>query len=173
MFCESPITCHANFLVIHTNGLHDVAIQYCGCSRTVAHHLQLLRRGLYPATQQIVRTCATFTLLDLLHKLALTTKASTYDFYRGLEKLSNNTGISVPNSRYRILFRMAIQWRHLKLLKWGARAHDPNGVVATRPGELALLCPSCPWPGINLPDNWEDAPVGMKLVFHYKVFHYR
>ena len=64
--------CHANFLVIHTNGLHDIAIQYCGCSRTVAHHLQLLHHGLYPATQQIVRTCATFTLLDLLYKLALT-----------------------------------------------------------------------------------------------------
>ena len=162
MFCESPVPCHAALLVIHTNGIHEVAIQYCGCSRAIAPHIQLLRRGFYPASQQIVKTCATFTLLDLLHKLALTSKASTYDFYRVLEKLSNNTGISVPKNRYRQLFRMIMQWRHLKLLKWGGHAHDPAGAAATRPGELALLCPSCPHPGINLPENWENAPAGMQ-----------
>jgi hypothetical protein len=38
----------------------------------------------------------TFSLLDLLHKLSLTSKASTYDFYRALEKLTNNMGVSIP-----------------------------------------------------------------------------
>ena len=162
MFCESPIPCHAALLVMHTNGIHEVAIQYCGCSRANEQHIQLLRRGFYPASQKIVQTCATFSLLELLHKLALTSKASTYDFYRALEKLSNNTGISVPKNQYRPLFRIIMQWRHLKLLKWGGRAHDPAGVAATRPGELALLCPSCPRPGINLPEDWENAPAHMQ-----------
>ena len=162
MYCENPIPCHAAFLVIHTNGIHEVAIQYCGCSRAIDPHIQLLRWGFYPASQQIIKTCATFTLLDLLHKLALTSKASTYDFYRALEKLSNNTGISVPKHRYRELFRINMQWRHLKLLKWGGRAHDPTGAAATRSGELTLLCPSCPHPGINLPENWKDAPAEMQ-----------
>jgi hypothetical protein len=39
---------------------------------------------------------------------------------------------------------MLMQWRHLKLLKWGGCIHDPDGVEATKPGELAVLCPSCP-----------------------------
>ena len=140
-------------------------MQYCDCSRAIPNHLQLLRRRFYPASQQNVRTCATFGLLEHLHKLALTSQSSTYDFYRCLEKLTNNTGISVPKSRYRSLFRMVMQWRHLRLLKWGGRGHDPAGVTETRPGELAILCPSCPRPGINLPDNWEQAPLEARYVF--------
>ncbi|KDR84217.1 hypothetical protein GALMADRAFT_54716 [Galerina marginata CBS 339.88] len=100
-----------------------------------------------------------------LHMLALTTKASTYDFYRSLEKLTNNTGIDPPKSRYRALLRMVLQWRHLKLLKRGGRGHDSSGVAGTKPGELALRCPSCPIPGVNLPEGWEEAPVGMKFLY--------
>ena len=79
MFCENPMPCHAAFLVIHTNGIHEVAIQYCGCSHAITPHIQLLRRGFYPTSQQIIKTYMTFTLLDLLHKLSLTSKALTYD----------------------------------------------------------------------------------------------
>jgi hypothetical protein len=56
---------------------------------------------------------------------------------------------------------MVRQWRHLKLLKRSARGHDPNGVSATRQGECAVICPACPQPGKNLPDNWQDAPPGL------------
>lgn len=31
------------------------------------------------------------------------------------------------------------------------------GVEATKPGELALVCPACPQPGRNLPDGWEKS----------------
>ncbi|KAF8202527.1 hypothetical protein BJ912DRAFT_842756 [Pholiota molesta] len=165
MFCESPIACHSRMLVLHTNGVHDVAVQYCGCSRAIPPHHQLLRRGLYPASQRSVKTCASFELLDLLHKLALTTKSSTYDFYRALEKMTDNTGIDPPRSRYKALMRMALQWRHLKMLKWGGRAQDPAGVSATAPGELAVLCPSCPRPGVNLPEGWDSVPPHMQFLY--------
>ena len=98
LFCENPIASHSSFIIQHTNGIHAVSIMYCGCARAIPHHLQLLRRGFYPSSQLIVKTCATFELLELLHKLALTTKASTYDFYRALEKLTDNTGLSVPKN---------------------------------------------------------------------------
>ncbi|PPR04539.1 hypothetical protein CVT26_002506 [Gymnopilus dilepis] len=158
MYCVNPQPCHASMLVLHTNGIHQVSINFCGCDRALPQHTQLLRRRLYPASQRIVKTCATFELLDLLHKFALSTKSSTYDFYNSLEKMTDNTGLRTPKSRYRSLFRMVLQWRHLKLLKWGGRAHDPAGIEATAPGELALQCPSCPHPGINLPDGWEEVP---------------
>ena len=162
MFCKNPLPCHMSMLVLHTNGIHDVAIQYCGCSRAIPNHTQLLRRRLYPASQINMKTCAIFELLDLLHKLSLNTKASTYDLYRSLEKLTNNTGIGVPKSRYRALYHMVLQWRHLKMLKWGGCTHDPSGVAGTQPGALAVQCPSCPYPGINLPEGWEDAPAGLR-----------
>ena len=131
MFCEDPQPSHTTLRAIHTNRIHEVAIQYCGCSRKIPHHIQLLRHGFYPASQQFVKTCTTFTLLDQLHKFALTTKASTYDFYHALEKITTNMGIAVPKLRYHALFRMTMQWQHLKLLKWGGRGHDPAGIDAT------------------------------------------
>lgn len=166
LFCPNPIPCHKSMIVLHSNGIHDIDIQYCGCDRAVPRHLQLLRRGFYPASQILVKACASFELLDLLHKLALTTKASTYDFYRALEKLTDNTALATPKSRYRALFRMNLQWRHLKMLKWGGRAHDPTGPEGTREGELAILCPSCPRPSINIPDNWKDAPLHLRYVYN-------
>lgn len=30
---------------------------------------------------------------------------------------------------------------------------------------MAVLCPSCPHPGINLPDDWQDAPLAMKFLY--------
>ena len=114
IFCEYPISCHGAMLILHSNGIHQVAIRYCGCSKAIPQHLQLLCRGLYPASQISVKTCTSFQLLNLLHKLSLTTKSSTYNFYRVLEKLTNNTGINVPKLWYKVLFQMSIQWWHLK-----------------------------------------------------------
>ena len=162
MYCANATPCHADMVVLHTNGIHRVAIDYCNCSHAQPPHIQLLRCQLYPASQLIVKTCATFSLLRQLHKLALATKASTYDFYRSLEQLTDNTGLDCPKSRYRALFRMILQWRHLKMLKWGGRGHDETGAQGTRPGELAILCPSCPRPGINLPKDWDRAPASMR-----------
>ena len=51
----------------------------------------------------------------------------------------NNTGISVPKLQYKALFQMSIQWRHLKLLKWGGRGHDPTGATGMKSGELAVV----------------------------------
>jgi hypothetical protein len=94
--------------------------------------------------------------------MALSTKSSTYDFYRALEKETNNTGMDVPKSRYRALLWMNMQWRHLKSLKRGGRGHAESGVLGTANGELAIMCPSCLRPGVNLPPGWEEVEECMK-----------
>lgn len=156
--CPNPERSHQAFQVLHSNGIHNIRAQYCGCTRQVPHHLQLLRRGWYPSSQHRVQTCATFRLLELLHLLSLVSKGSVYDFYRTLEKTTNNTGVNVPKSRYPQLMQMLLQWRHLKMLKRAGRFHDPAGVRQTKEGELAVRCPSCPWPDINLPSGWQAVP---------------
>ncbi|KAF9030917.1 hypothetical protein BJ165DRAFT_1358546, partial [Panaeolus papilionaceus] len=169
--CPVPVRCHQDMVVLHTNGFHNVSFNFCGCGKGEPQHIQLLRRRFYPASQLIIKTCAMFELLTLLHKLALTTKAATYDFYRALEKLTDNTGLATPTYRYRSLFRMVLQWRHLMMLKWAGRAHDPSGPEGTKPGELGVRCPSCPIPGINLPDDWEKASHGERYVFNIHSFY--
>lgn len=165
MKCPLPVPADQRLLVFHTNGIHEIALSYCGCNREIPRHCQLLRRGLYPATHQNARTCFTFAVLRLLHILSLTAKVSTYDFYRSLEGLTPGTAIKRPKSRYRPLLRVLTQWRHLKLLKRGGRGHHPSGASGTSDGELALLCPSCPHPSINLPTDWDKAPPELRYVF--------
>ncbi|KAF8142767.1 hypothetical protein K438DRAFT_1634908, partial [Mycena galopus ATCC 62051] len=86
-------------------------------------------------------------------------KTTAYDFYGVLEKLTDGTGIKPPN-RYQAFMQMARQYRHLLLLKRAGRGHNYSGrrVWATGAGELALRCPVCPDPKVNLPQDWENAP---------------
>lgn len=51
------------------------------------------------------------------------------------------------------------------MLKRGRRGHDPAGAAGTKPGELAVCCPVCPRPGINLPEDWENASKEDRCVF--------
>ena len=51
---------------------------------------------------------------------------------------------------------MTRQYRHLKMLKRAGRGHDASGTLGTRPGDLAVVCPACPHPGVNLPQNWTE-----------------
>ncbi|SJL16269.1 uncharacterized protein ARMOST_19789 [Armillaria ostoyae] len=164
MCCKLPVLCHQDFEVLHTNGIHQVAVDYCGCERQIPHHIQLLRCGWYPASQLRPRMCASMRLLEFFHLLSLCSKLSVYDFYRTLEKLTSNTGMGVPKSCIKALMRMMLQWRFLKLLKRGGRGHVTDGIAGTKPGELAVLCPSCPRPGINLPEGWEKVLVEMKYA---------
>ncbi|KAL0569488.1 hypothetical protein V5O48_012485 [Marasmius crinis-equi] len=163
--CPNPQKAHQQFQIIHTNGIHNVNVMFCGCTRTIPHYQQLMRRRVYPSTQGVIRTCATFEVLDLLHMLSLVTKAGTFDLYRTLEKLTNNTGVDVPKSRYRALQRMLVQWRHLKMLKRGGKGHEPNGIANTKEGDLAILCPSCPRPGVNLPEGWKQASNEKRFLY--------
>ncbi|KAJ7627260.1 hypothetical protein FB45DRAFT_979679 [Roridomyces roridus] len=81
---------------------------------------------------------------------------TAYDFYCILERLTDNTGVEPPD-RYEPFLRMARQWRHLHLLKRAGRGHAASGCDGTAAGELALLCPVCPHPKINLPEGFENA----------------
>ena len=50
-------------------------------------------------------------------------------------------------------------WRSLLMLKRKARGHDTAGISGTKPGELAIQCPACPRPGVNLPESFRSRPV--------------
>ncbi|KAG1784678.1 uncharacterized protein HD556DRAFT_1435379 [Suillus plorans] len=52
----------------------------------------------------------------------------------------------VPD-RYRELMKVARQWRQLKTMKWYGFGHCSDTPNA---GDLALFCPACPQPGINV-----------------------
>lgn len=83
-------------VVVHTNGIHPAAIDYCGCDRAIDtgnERQQLLRCRLYPATDQDAMTCATFAALESIHMRNVQAKAGIYDLYLSLERLTDNTGL--------------------------------------------------------------------------------
>jgi hypothetical protein len=145
--------------VLHNNGIHEVDVDFCGCEhrqRAGALDTQLLRGGWYPASEERPQTCMTFEALELFHIVTLQAKMTMYDYYRSLERLTRNDGVQPPD-RYQVFIRICREYRHLLLLKRGGRGHDPGGAKATKSGDLAVRCPACPRPGVNLPDDWEMA----------------
>jgi hypothetical protein len=60
--------------------------------------------------------------------------------------------------RYESLLRMMREWRFLKQMKRSGQGHHPESITATQPGACAVLCPACPHPGKNLPEEWVNAP---------------
>ncbi|KIM37573.1 hypothetical protein M413DRAFT_56267, partial [Hebeloma cylindrosporum] len=149
-----------DFVIIDIHGIHEVGIDFCGCGKSDQRHtVQLLRANLFPATVKQPKTAATTRVLELFELLSYESKASAFEFYNTLSRLTDNTGISPPKDRYLALLRMAHEWRHLKMLKRTGRGHDPKGIVSTKPGECAVLCPACPQPGKNMMPGWEyDSP---------------
>ncbi|KAK0457575.1 uncharacterized protein EV420DRAFT_1643914 [Desarmillaria tabescens] len=89
-------------------------------------------------------------------------KVSGYEFYHTLVRLTDNTGTQLPPDRFQAFMCMVQEWRHIKLLK---RKLDRSprdmkgcklGELPIPPGTLAVKCPACPWPGINLDEGWEN-----------------
>ncbi|KAH9890400.1 hypothetical protein C8Q73DRAFT_652264 [Cubamyces lactineus] len=165
--CSNPVL-RTSFTVVDTNGRHAVAIEFCGCdkARDAGDHVQqLLRHRLYPATDVDPNTAFTFSLLEHYHIQSLQGKISMYDYYTSLERLTDNTGTQRLSDRYKAFMRVVSQWRHLKRLKRSGHGHDPTGVGGTQAGELAVRCPACPRPNVNLPSNWESASDDLRYLY--------
>ena len=50
--------------------------------------------------------------------------------------------------------RVSRAWRDIIARIQASYGHDTEGVV--KPGALAIFCPACPQPGVNLPDGWKN-----------------
>ncbi|KIK55231.1 hypothetical protein GYMLUDRAFT_175889 [Collybiopsis luxurians FD-317 M1] len=88
----------------------------------------------------------TFHVLQKFHLLSFMSKVLMDEFYHTLECLTDNTGTQVP------LFCCIWMNKHFGF------GHVLGGVEAATPGKLAVMCPACPCPGVNLPSGWESTP---------------
>jgi hypothetical protein len=88
--CTGPEAATSDFIILHINGIYQVAIDFCGCEQGFdngTHEIQLLRAGWFPAMHQRPKTCASLAVLDKFHQETLQSKMTMYDFYKVLEKL--------------------------------------------------------------------------------------
>ncbi|KAF7974572.1 hypothetical protein HWV62_11944 [Athelia sp. TMB] len=164
---------HKDFIVLHTNGIHLVNVDSCGCSGLnpgeppISLATQLLCAGWYPATHRDPKTCTMFELMHLFHLLSLQSKVSHYHFYKSLHYKTDNTGIHKIPYRYPAFCLMAQKWCHETMVKRGGRAFVQSNkrIEETAQGELAVLCRACPIPDINLPSDWADGPPKFQFLY--------
>jgi hypothetical protein len=98
--CSNPkLAAGDDFVVIDTNGVHKVGLNYCNCETAQHPTTQLLRMRWYPATPILPNTAATFNVLEHFHLLTFESKASVFEFLHALMRRTNNIYITdVPVS---------------------------------------------------------------------------
>jgi hypothetical protein len=100
--CDHARIASDSFTVIHTNGVHNVALTYCGCRQETHLFLQLLQFGWFPATVKQPNTAVTFQALRQFQNLSLQCKSrSTQHYYLALVSTTDNT--SVANVKVSVL----------------------------------------------------------------------
>lgn len=169
--CPQPLTTTNSFTVLHTNGIHSISLNFCGCSAAVPNHIQLLCGSWYPSTPREPRTALTFSLLRLFHNLNCLGKLPAWDLWKALETMTEHRTLTPPPERYKVLLRSIRQWRHLKLLKRAGRGHAMTGIAGTAQGELVVACPACPHPNRNLPPDWEYISAEKRCAIYLMPHH--
>jgi hypothetical protein len=84
----------SRFTVLDVSGIHVVNLFFCACENAPPRHVQVLRRGWWPATPSAPATAVTRRLLRLYEKVFNTSKANIRDFYRALALLSDSAGLA-------------------------------------------------------------------------------
>ncbi|KAF7342685.1 CxC2 domain-containing protein [Mycena sanguinolenta] len=158
------------FVVIVTNGFHQVAVDFRQCRRSsgLARWEQLLRYGWYPSTPDHPKSAITISALKFFHAVSLQGKTTVYYFFHALARITDNTGggSSAFQRRYKLALRVVRQWRNLRALKRGGLGNDPDRCASeTRDGELAVECLACPKPGVNLLPDWKNTPLDKRFLY--------
>lgn len=149
---------HSFVRVVHTNGIHHIALVCCGCRGEDTTHADLMAARFVPTSFVRYRTLFTHQVLDDFRLANLECKASAYQYF---QKLRRHTSAMAPESvpnLYHELRRMSRIWRWMKKLKWAGFAHESRGHMDVAPGSLANFCPACPQPEVNLPKHWDLDP---------------
>ncbi|KAG1892924.1 uncharacterized protein F5891DRAFT_1131426 [Suillus fuscotomentosus] len=117
-------------VIVDKSGVHHLEVRCCECQNAMSPDIQMFRHGFFPASFNRPKTVFTFRVLNdfLLDSLECGTLAMNY--YNKLRRMTSSMFPHLVPDRYRELMRVARQWRHI--------------------GELALFCPACPQPGINV-----------------------
>jgi hypothetical protein len=97
--CPLPELGPADFTVLHTTGVHRVAVRYCLCKPGFSHTAQLLRFKLFPASIREPHTCATFEVLRDCQRMIEEGNINATDYYRSLVVKTDARGLlDVPAS---------------------------------------------------------------------------
>ncbi|KAJ3567111.1 hypothetical protein NP233_g6578 [Leucocoprinus birnbaumii] len=139
-----------DMVIVHVNGIHHCAVQFCDCNDIIPNYLQLFLACYFPATSQMPSTAFTFSALETFHQLSLCSKITAYNYFNTLKKLTNHAFPQNVDDWYKELMAIMRVWRHLEECRKAGLVHHIQVEVPLRQAySLAVRCPVCPEPGFN------------------------
>ena len=126
--------------VLHTNGVHNMAMVHCLCHGERQPLIDLLFNHLVPASFEQIKTLFTAQVLDYFRLSNLELKASAYHFYQLLRRITAPMAPAQVLDLYAVFRRMTRIWRWTKKLKWAGYGCHGKDVAVMASGELAILC---------------------------------
>ncbi|KAH8984882.1 hypothetical protein EDB86DRAFT_2833344 [Lactarius hatsudake] len=142
------------FTVVDRHGIFDMEIVFCVCSGLDNTGEQLLRAGLFPSTFKQIETLFTFSVLEDFITDNLECKTTAQQYYSKLQSMTSKMFPNNVQNRYKQLLRASRQWHDLRSRMESGLGHQPEG-ERSPDGAMAIFCPACPQPGINLPKDWK------------------
>ena len=139
---------------MHTSSVYQNKVQWCDCSDAPAGYIQLFRTGMFPVSFKQPESAFTFDLLHYYNIDSLECKTSAMSFYQKLKRLSSNAFPDKVKTCYVELMKVAHQWHDLVNRKRFGYAYDAT--LSGKEGSLALFCPACPQPRINLENDYQN-----------------
>ncbi|KAF8256589.1 hypothetical protein EI94DRAFT_1710860 [Lactarius quietus] len=135
--------------VVHQSGVFNMEVLYCICPNAGEKDKQLFQSGMFPSSFKQIETAFTFSALEYF----LNRQSGVQDNGPAiLFKASRHHQSDVPSHC------PCSSSEHLvngETLETGCRVvgghQDDDGID----GSMAIFCPACPQPGINLPDDWK------------------
>lgn len=94
--------------------------------------------------------------MDYFRLCNLELKASAYQFYQLIQRLTLPMGQPEMLNLYHEFRRMSRLWRWMKKLKWSGYGHNQKDHLNPPAVSLAIFCPTCPQPAWNLPADWKN-----------------
>lgn len=176
--CEEAIQPPRVMTIVHERGIHSARVGFCRCGPArnakdpaAGDAAQLIAAGFWPGSWSQPATAYTMDAMRLFHIAANQAHLNAQEYTNCLKRLTDNVDPStVPvrptppqthpladphgKDRHRELLTAARQYNYMQQTKHcGVK---PS--VMHKPGSLAVLCPPCPHPGINMDPGWEDRP---------------
>lgn len=176
--CVSSEKTPQEMVVVHDFGIHKMRIRYCNCGiemgKAVPEPLQLIGYGFWPGSWKSPKTIFTLQLLQRFCLLTHQASANAQDFVDVLQRMTDGVEPSSTKvspvvggggGRYSTSFqdrarefRMAVrEYQFVRDLKRGRAQADQLGR-----GSLAVSCPACPHPEINMKPGWRNARANEK-----------
>ncbi|KAJ7643850.1 hypothetical protein FB45DRAFT_736350 [Roridomyces roridus] len=164
--CPDPESVRS-MVVIDCHGVFTIHFRYCGCRPwdNFSNLDQLLDNGWYPATVVDPGTCATMECLEQFRLLNVVGNINVSDYVGALRRLTDPLLLSTIPDIYKPFGRITRQYSFLQRARRTGWAQMDEGLALVTQGGMAVVCWTCPHPGMNLAKGWDEVDPKYRFLY--------